>query len=100
MPCGCRAAIGSAWTSVGKSDMAIEPEVTTERVGIVAWRLAQGNRASTAEIAEWTGMTRTGAWYLLMKLARVLPIDIVDGRWQCVNGGMLQFCQEDDTHER
>lgn len=79
--------------------MAIEPEVTTERVGIVAWRLAQGNRASTAEIAEWTGMTHSGAWYLLMRLARVLPIGIVDKHWQCINVDMLQFCQGDNEHE-
>lgn len=75
--------------------MAIEPEVTTERVGIVAWRLAQGWQATTAEIAEWAGISRNGAWYLLMKLSRVLPIEMIDGRWQCVNGDLIQCWQED-----
>ena len=95
MPCGCLAGSASAQTSVGANEMAIEPEVTTERVGIVAWRLAQGWQATTAEIAEWAGISRNGAWYLLIKLSRVLPIEMIDGRWQCVNGDLLQCWQED-----
>ena len=78
----------------------IEPEVTTERVGVVAWRLALGVRMSTADAAELMGVTRTGAWYTLMKLARVLPIDIVNGCWQCINADMLQSEYGDETTQR
>jgi hypothetical protein len=78
----------------------IEPEITTERVGIVAWRLAIGVRMSTAEAAELMGITRTGAWYTLMKLARVLPIDIVNGCWQCINADMLESGHDVETAQR
>lgn len=70
--------------------MSIEPEVTTERVGVVAWRLAQGVQMTTYDVAEWTGLTHSGAWYLLTRLSRVLPIVLIDKHWQCVNGGVLE----------
>lgn len=60
-----------------------EELVTTERVGVVVHRLTLGECASTAEIAEWTGLTRVGAWLMMDKLSRVLPVVMVDGQWRC-----------------
>lgn len=76
-----------------------EPEVTTERVALVVHRLAHGEAATTQEIAEWTGLTRFGAWDMLSRISRVLPITIINKRWQYANGDMLQFCQGDNEHE-
>lgn len=69
--------------------------ITTERVGIVVHRLAHGEAGSTMEIAEWVGVSRVGAWMMLDKLSRVLPLNLVDGRWQYVNCTLLQ-CDADD----
>ena len=69
--------------------------ITTERVGIVVHRLSRGEVVSTMEIAAWVGISRVGAWLMLDKLSRVLPLNMVDGRWQYVNGHLLQ-CDADD----
>ena len=59
--------------------------ITTERVGLVVHRLTLGESATTLEIAAWTGLTRFGAWEMLDKLTRVIPLTLIDGRWRCVN---------------
>jgi Mn-dependent DtxR family transcriptional regulator len=69
--------------------------ITTERVGIVTRRLALGERGTTAEIAEWVGISRQSAWEMLTKLSRVNPLTIVDGKWcDCQvqpDASLLQF---------
>lgn len=74
--------------------MIIEPEVTTERVGVVVDRLCRGGKATTNEVAAWVGLTRFGAWEMLTRLSRVLPITVIDGCWQYANLDML-----DSNHE-
>ena len=69
--------------------------ITTERVGIVVHRLSRGEVGSTMEIAAWVGISRVGAWLMLDKLSRVLPLNMVDGRLQYVNRHLLQ-CDADD----
>jgi len=59
--------------------------ITTERVGLVVHRLTLGEAATTAEIAAWVGLTRFGAWEMLDKLSRVIPLALIGGRWRCVN---------------
>jgi hypothetical protein len=54
-----------------------------ERAALIAWHLAHGEGITTAEIANMTGLTWAGAWYLMERLARVLPIYRDDrGYWQ------------------
>ena len=77
----------------------VEPEITTERVALVVHRLAQGERATTKEIADWIGLTRFGAWEMLSRISRVLPITVVEGCWQYANMDMLQSYEEDGNHE-
>lgn len=48
--------------------------VTTERVGIVVWLLAHGRKMTTAEVAGLTRISHGGAWMMLAKLSRVLPL--------------------------
>lgn len=56
--------------------------ITTERVAVVTMRLARGESATTMQVAEWTGLSRFGAWAMLTKLSRVLPLSCVDGEWR------------------
>ena len=59
--------------------------VTTERVALVAWRLAQGRAMSTRQVAELTRLTRFGAWQMMQLVARVLPVyQDDDGQWRAV----------------
>lgn len=59
--------------------------VTTERVAIVAWKLAAGASPTTSEIAAMVGISRSGAWEMMSRLSRVLPIH------QVRNGRRLEW---------
>ncbi|NLX42133.1 MAG: hypothetical protein GXY79_01490 [Chloroflexi bacterium] len=52
-----------------------------ERAALAVVWLNDGAQLTTAELAERLGMTWGGAWRLMHRLARVLPIDQEDGRW-------------------
>ena len=56
-------------------------QVVTERAGRVAWRLAQGERLTNKEIQRDTGLGQSGAWLMMGRLSRVLPILFYDGVW-------------------
>ena len=65
--------------------------ITTERVGLVVYRLlVLGERGTTTEIGEWVGMSRWGAYEMLNKLVRVLPLTSVDGCWQSTHDEMIR----------
>jgi len=53
-----------------------------EKVALVVWHLAHGDGLSTASVADMTGLTRQGAWELMICLSRVLPIYQDNGVWQ------------------
>ena len=55
---------------------------TTERVGLVVWWLAHGDGMSVADAVKLTGLSRQGAWDMLCRLSRVLPIYSHRGVWQ------------------
>lgn len=56
--------------------------IPTERVALVAATLALGGTVTAATIANQFGITRVGAWYILTKISRVLPIAMDDdGHW-------------------
>ena len=52
----------------------IEPDTVTERVGLVVWHLAHGEAMQTRDVAEMTGLGMAGAWVLMIRLSRVIPI--------------------------
>lgn len=60
--------------------------IPTERVGLVVWRLWHRRSLTTVEIAELAGVTRAGAWVMMDKLSRKLPIVLVDGTWRVIEG--------------
>jgi hypothetical protein len=58
--------------------------VVTERAGLVAWKLARGARLTNREIQRMTGLGQPGAWLLMGRLSRCLPIWFGDGVWRHV----------------
>jgi len=56
--------------------------VVTERAARITWALAEGARLTTREVAERSNFQVRSAYYMMLKLARVLPIALDDcGRW-------------------
>jgi hypothetical protein len=45
-----------------------------EKAALIAWHLAHGEAMTTAEVASITGLSWAGAWFLMNRLSRVLPI--------------------------
>lgn len=58
-----------------------EEYVPTERSAMIVFFLMQGSRLSTAEIARLTGLTPQGAWNMLQKICRVVPLYQEGGVW-------------------
>jgi len=58
----------------------------TERIGVVAWRLANGGALTTAAAANLVSITPAGARAMLSKLSRVMPIFEDAGQWQLADG--------------
>lgn len=52
-----------------------------ERAAKVAWFLARGIHLTNGQVQDWTGLSRSGASRLMVKLARVLPIVKCEGTW-------------------
>jgi hypothetical protein len=51
-----------------------ELSTVTERVGLVVWHLVHGEAMQTRDVAEMTGLGMAGAWILMVRLSRVIPI--------------------------
>jgi len=55
--------------------------VATERVGVIVWHLAHGDALTTAQVADLAGVSRQGAYQMLQKLSRAIPILCFSGEW-------------------
>ena len=54
-----------------------------ERAALVTWYLSHGDAFRTSEVCRMTGLTRQGAYRLLCKLSRVIPVyQDESGVWQ------------------
>lgn len=53
-----------------------------QRAAKITLLLAAGNELTTACIAGHTGLSRVGAWLMMDKLAGVLPLVFVHGKWR------------------
>lgn len=62
----------------------VEELIPTERVALIVYGLTVGGTVTTAQVAQMTGITHSGAWRMLNKLARVLPLAEEDGRWYLI----------------
>lgn len=58
--------------------------VTTERAGVVVWLLSRGYKFTTLEVAKIVGLTPGGAWRLMERLSRRVPIYQEHARWRMV----------------
>jgi predicted transcriptional regulator len=58
--------------------------ITTERVGTVVALLHSGGSWPTRTLAERVDMTTSGAYAMLSKLSRVLPLTLDDDGWTLV----------------
>lgn len=47
---------------------------TTDRVTVVVWALAEGRKLTTADVARMTGLRWKGAYRLLCRVSRIIPI--------------------------
>jgi len=52
----------------------IEVDTITERAALVTWHLCHGESLQTRKVAEMTGLTMQGAWQLMQRLSRTIPI--------------------------
>ena len=51
---------------------------------MITFLLCNGRRFRTAEIAQFLGLSRHGAYAQLSRMARVLPLVLDDNEWQLV----------------
>ena len=72
-----------------KIELQIEPiqiePIVTERVAVIVWKIAQGQVYTTAEIAVICGLTWDGAYKLMCRVSRVLPIYLDNAQWKSID---------------
>ena len=64
-----------------------EPDTPQERVAVITWWLAHGEALTTRQVAEMTGITRDGARRLMLQLSRVLPLRLLNEKWEVMSAG-------------
>jgi len=62
--------------------------IPTERIALVVWRLTRGETLTAKEIAEEYGCSHSGAWRLLARVSRVIPIYQKAGYWWVLPGAL------------
>ena len=55
--------------------------IPTERIGLIVWQLAHGEALTVNQVADIAGITYQGAWRMLEKLSRAIPILCFGGEW-------------------
>lgn len=45
-----------------------------EKAALITWHLVHGEAMQTKDVAKMAGLSMVGAWYLMQRLARVIPI--------------------------
>lgn len=63
------------------TDMPDDELIVTERIAITVYVLCQGGTVTPHYVANAVGITPNGAWKMLSKLSRVLPLTEENGRW-------------------
>lgn len=59
------------------------PDTITERAATITWRLAHGESLQTRDVADLVGLSMPGAYLLMQRLSRVIPIyQDEQGFWQ------------------
>lgn len=62
--------------------------VVTERAGMIAFALGRGAQLSNHDIQAMTGLGPSGAWLMMGRLSRVLPLTFsgYGGTWHVMTG--------------
>ena len=65
----------------------VDEMVASERAGFIAFYLARGYRLTNQDVQRLTGLNAAGAWLMMGKLSRVLPLTFsgYGGTWECLN---------------
>lgn len=63
-------------------DESISDYTAQERAALTAFYILEGAEMTTAEIAERVGLTHQGAWSMMQRVARVVPVYQDEGRWR------------------
>lgn len=63
--------------------------IPTERIGRATWLLAQGRAFTLRELADILEITPHGAYQMLVRLSRVVPVTDDSGVWR-INSGEEQ----------
>lgn len=58
-----------------------EELLAQQRAAIVTYRLARGERLTTTQVGQITGMGYVGAWLMMTKISEVTPIYRENGCW-------------------
>ena len=58
-----------------------EDYIPTERIALVVFWLVQGSQLTTGDIARLAGISQQGAWSMMQKICRVLPLYQENGLW-------------------
>jgi hypothetical protein len=62
-------------------------DTASERAAAVSWRIAHGWQPTTRDVATLTGLTINGAWRLMNRMQRSVPIYLDgDRRWRDLVG--------------
>lgn len=59
----------------------VAPEIPSERVAVIVFLLCKGRKFTTDEIAQLCGVTKRGAYYIMGRISRVVPLTLEDGTW-------------------
>jgi len=57
----------------------------TERASHLAYQFANHKQFTVALVRQQYGMSESGAWRLLNRVSRAIPIVCVDGTWQLMS---------------
>lgn len=61
--------------------ISVKPEIPTERTALVVAALWEREKLTTREVVELTGISRQGAYDLMCRISRVLPVVQIDQQW-------------------
>ena len=56
-----------------------------ERAAMVTYDIIMGRQLTTLEIARRIGITNMGAWKLMQRVSRVVPVYQDEGRWRILD---------------
>lgn len=63
----------------GRAEATVGELTAQERAALVTYDIMRGARMTTSEIAHRMGTTKMGAWHMMQRVSRVVPIYLEEG---------------------